>query len=140
MKKRSAILLLISAMLLAGCESTDPEILEYVLNCIREDGYITEEHSLLHELTQVSAAIPDVMSHDYVYSNEDGELFCVRIRRVQEGETECEVEILYGIEMGEYVRTNDGKTKHIPYIEDGYESRTELTYAIPAELLDNSDN
>ena len=137
MKKKLSALLLAAVMLFTGCESIDPEILDYVLDQVKDDGYITDDCELLHRLSNVSAAIPNLISYDYIYREADSdELFCVRVYKLQEGEDECEVDILTDVEIGEYVQTDsDGKTKHIPYIKDGWTLEEKLEYRIPDELL-----
>ena len=137
MKKKLSSLLLAAMMLFTGCESIDPEILDYVLDQVQEDGYITEDTELLHRLSNISDAIPNLISYDYIYREADSdELFCVRVYKLQEGEDECEVHILTDVEIGEYVQTDsDGKTKRIPYLEDGWTLEEKLEYRIPAELL-----
>ena len=140
MKKKISALLLAALMLFTGCESIDPEILDYVLDKVEDDGYITEDCELLHRLSNVSAAIPDLISYDYIYQYPDSdELFCVRIYRLQEGEDECEVHILTDVHIGEYVQTHNDETKRIPYLEDGWEIEEKLEYRIPDELLPQED-
>lgn len=136
MKKKISALLLAAIMLCTGCESIDPEILDYVLEQVQKDGYITEECELVHKLSNVSAAIPNLISYDYIYREADSdELFCVRIYRLQEGEDKCEVDILTDVVIGEYIRDDNGETKRIPYLEDGWTLEEELEYRIPDELL-----
>ncbi len=140
MKKKLTALLAAAMLLVTGCESISPEILDHVLNEVREDGYITEDCELLHRLSNVSPAIPNLISYDYIYSDEDDELFCVRVFRLQEGEDECEVHILTDVVIGEYVQTDDGKTKRIPYLEDGWTIEEKLEYRIPGELLPKDED
>ena len=103
-KIRNILLALCASVLIlfTGCDRMDDELLEYILNEVETKGYISDSDKLIHEITNVSDAIPNITSYDSVYENENGELYCVRIQNVQEDEEYCYVYILTDIEISEY--------------------------------------
>ncbi len=103
-KIRNILLAVCTAVLVlvTGCDRMDDKVLEHILGEVKAQGYISDSDKLIHEITNVSAAIPNITSYDYVYENEDGELYCVRIHNVQEEEEYCSVFILSDLDIAKY--------------------------------------
>lgn len=100
--------LCVVCLMFGGCGGLSDEISNEILDCVEEAGYIGENDTYLYVISNISSPIPKMMSRDYIYT--DGtEKYGVRIHTPSEDEGPYEVTLLYGIEVEENIRTQEGR-------------------------------
>lgn len=109
-------------LLLTGCGSIKYETREEILNCLVKKGYIGKEDSLEYNKTGMDEGglFPVVRYYDYMYCNESGELYNIRIYPSHdEDEEEYDVEIFYDIEIEENI-VKSGDSEYTDVIMSDY--------------------
>lgn len=128
MMKRVVLLGMLCSLFLTGCMGgIEKETRNDILKCLTREGYIGKEDSLEYDETVMwdSGALPRVNYYDYIYKDDDGKLYNVRIDSNSPEDEPWGIEIFYDVEIEEYVEKNDsGEYSHVTMTD--YEYAQEL--------------
>lgn len=96
-------------LILTGC-GIKGETREEIIKCLIRNGYIGKEDSREYERREMEDGLfPRIIYYDYIYSDEDGEMYNVRIYPSDsEEEEKYDIEIFYDVEIEESVAEYDG--------------------------------
>lgn len=125
MMKRMALLGMLCSLFLTGCMGgIKEETRNNILKCLTREGYIGKGDSLEYDETIMrdSGALPHVNYYDYIYADDDGKLYNVRIDSNTSEDEPYDVKIFYDVEIEEYVEKNDsGEYAHVTMTDHAYE-------------------
>ena len=134
MKQLWAVLAVVMALSLTGCLVSEEEqkLYDYVIEELIDEGYIGEDDELYcPDFTEVSAAVPSLVAVNYVYEDEDGGQYLVRIFAI-DGEDYDEATVVITTDF-ELTKLDSGN-----YIIESYKAEEKLTIELPT-ALDLSD-
>lgn len=103
------------------------ETREEIIRCLTRNGYIGKEDSREYERRGMGDGLfPQIIYYDYIYSDEEGEMYNVRIYPSDsEEEEKYDIEIFYDVEIEEsVVKSGDNEYTHIAMSD--YASEREL--------------
>lgn len=130
MMKRMALLGVLCSLFLTGCMGgIETETRNDILKCLTREGYIGKKDSLEYDETIMwnNGAFPHVNYYDYIYSDEDGELYNVRIDSNTSEDEPYSIKIFYDVEIEEYVEKNDsGEYPHVTMTDYVYEEELKV--------------
>lgn len=125
MMKRMALLGMLCSLFLTGCMGgIKEETRNDILKCLTREGYVGKGDSLEYDETIMrdSGALPCVNYYDYIYADDDGKLYNVRIDSNISEDEPYDVKIFYDVEIEEYVEKNDsGEYAHVTMTDHAYE-------------------
>ena len=124
MMKRMALLGMLCSLFLTGCMGgIKEETRNNILKCLTREGYIGKGDSLEYDETIMwDGPLPDVNYYDYIYSDENGQLYNVRIDSNSPEDAPWGFKLFYDVEIEEYVEKNDsGEYAHVTMTDYAYE-------------------
>lgn len=127
MKRLCAVIAAVMALSLTGCLVSEEEqaLYDYVIEELIDEGYIGEDDELFcPDFSEVSAAIPNLIAMNYVYEDEDGEQYLVRIYAI-DAETDEEATVVITTDF-KLTKLDSGN-----YIVESYKSQEKLEIELP---------
>lgn len=115
-------------LILTGC-GIKGETREEIIKCLIRNGYIGKENSREYERREMEDGLfPRIIYYDYIYSDEDGEMYNVRIYPSDsEEEEKYDIEIFYDVEIEESVAEYDGNEyTHVAMSDYAFERELEI--------------
>lgn len=125
MMKCMALLGMLCSLFLTGCMGgIKEETRNNILKCLTREGYIGKGDSLEYDETIMwDGPLPDVNYYDYIYSDENGQLYNVRIDSNSPEDAPWGIKVFYDVEIEEYVNKYDEDLEmvHVTMTDYAYE-------------------